>query len=345
MEKQIFLFDTDKSINKEIKKQKLIVDRNPIIVTEAYDTFWKFAYERQEVFYKRLLNMPYPWTDDPIIKEYKFTNVYRACDRVSQYLIKNVIYKKKRDALDTFFRIILFKIFNKIETWELLERYFGDITYSRYNFHKYNQILTDTMQNKETIYSAAYIMPSARLDKSFNRKHTNHLKLIELMIKEKAHIRITNSKSLEEVYKILISYPLIGQFLAYQFAIDINYSELVNYSENDFVVPGPGAINGIKKCFISTGSLKPSEIIEFMKNRQDEEFERLKLKFKNLWGRALQLIDIQNLFCEVDKYSRIAHPEIQGVINRKKIKQKYQVSYKNNIEYFFPPKWEINVKI
>jgi hypothetical protein len=32
------------------------------------------------------------WTDDPILTKNKFTNVYRASDRVSQYMIKHVIY-------------------------------------------------------------------------------------------------------------------------------------------------------------------------------------------------------------------------------------------------------------
>ena len=62
-----------------------------------------------------------------MLATYKFTNAYRASDRVSQYLIRNVIY---RDDLpmsphEVFFRILLFKLFNKIETWELLERAIG----------------------------------------------------------------------------------------------------------------------------------------------------------------------------------------------------------------------------
>ena len=49
------------------------------------------------------------------------TNVYRATDRVSQYLIRNVIYKniKRYKPEDILLRILVFKIFNKIETWEV----------------------------------------------------------------------------------------------------------------------------------------------------------------------------------------------------------------------------------
>lgn len=89
--------------------------------TAVYDAYWHFAAERQEIFERRRKRLPPPWTDDPVLLTNKFTNVYRASDRISQYLIRNVIYTPTLfDADDIVFRILLFKIFNKIETWELL---------------------------------------------------------------------------------------------------------------------------------------------------------------------------------------------------------------------------------
>ena len=48
-------------------------------------TFWRFAAERQAIFFRRFHGEPCPWTDDTILQEHKFTNAYRASDRVSQY--------------------------------------------------------------------------------------------------------------------------------------------------------------------------------------------------------------------------------------------------------------------
>ena len=81
-----------------------------------------------------------------------------------------------------------------------------------------------------------------------------------------------------------------------------------------------------------------------MTDRQRTEFERLGLDFKNLWGRDLQLIDCQNIFCEVDKYARVKHPNIKGNSERTRIKQIYK-SNPNQIDYWFPPKWNINENI
>ncbi len=306
--------------------------------TLVFDTYWRFAVERQNIFMKRVKGIIPPWTNDPIIKNHRFTNVYRASDRVSQYLIKNVIYSGSQKEEDVVFRILLFKIFNKISTWENIQSYSGDITWKAYSFEKYSKALEIQIKNKKPIYSAAYIMPSPGFD--LLKKYQNHLKLIEYMLSGSFTRKLLKTKSLMEVYKLLLSYPSLGKFLAFQFAIDFNYSELINFSEMDYVVAGPGAINGIRKCFSNTGGLTDEEIISEMATRSEKEFSRLGLSFQYLWGREPQLIDCQNLFCEVDKYSRVAHPNILGKVNRVKIKQKYN-KCSGEIPQWYPPKWKL----
>jgi hypothetical protein len=50
------------------------------------------------------------------------------------------------------------------------------------------------------------------------------------------------------------------------------------------------------------------------------------------------------LFCEVDKYARVAHPQIAGRTGRTRIKQKFEPTL-TPIELFYPPKWKLNEKI
>lgn len=314
--------------------------------TPVYDTYWKFAAKRQEVFFNRLGGGDYPWTDDKIIKKYKFTNAYRASDRVSQYLIRNVIYEDDCYTPEDYcFRILLFKLFNKIETWEYLKGAMGEITYSSYNYERYDQLLTERINEKERIYSAAYIMPSGKSCFGFEKKHQNNLKLLEYMMKTGLAQKVAKAKSLKQLYEILLSYPTLGTFLAFQFAIDINYSELCDFNEMSFVVAGPGAKNGIKKCFGDLKGYNYEDIIRYVAERQEEEFEKRGLHFKSLFGRKLQLIDCQNLFCETDKYARVAHPDICGVNSRKRIKQQYTDRGLERIDYFYPPKWGLNDKL
>lgn len=311
--------------------------------THIYDTYWKFATERQNIFFNRYYGKVSQWTEDPILQKYKFTNAYRASDRVSQYLIKHIIYNgNSYSREDQFFRIILFKLFNKIDTWEYLEKKFGDITYADYKFDYYDKELTEALTNNKTIYSAAYIMPSGKSSFGYDKKHQNNLKLLEKMIYDELPEKLSFFKTLDELFKTFLSYPTLGKFLAYQFCIDINYSTLCNFDENSFVVAGPGAINGINKCFQNNQRYSYEDIIKFVQDSQEKEFERLGLKFKTLWGRPLQLIDCQNLFCETDKYSRVAFPSCSSG-NRKRIKQLFAPHDK--MELFYPPKWNINQHI
>lgn len=305
------------------------------------DTYWHFAAERQKVFFARLRGQSPPWTDDRILQKHKFTNAYRASDRVSQFLIRNVIYGDCKDESDIVFRTLLFKLFNKIETWELLQTELGELHFRGFSADKYAKILDMALDRKERIYSAAYIMPSGKQEQ---RKHRFHLELLQRMIAEQLPVRLAECRDLQSVYERLLAYPSVGPFLAFQFAIDLNYSPLVNFSEMDFVVPGPGARDGIRKCIMSLGEYSEADLIRLVADQQLSSFERLGINFMNLWGRPLQLIDCQNLFCEVDKYSRVAHPEYSGVTGRTRIKQVFRAKA-SPISYWYPPKWGINERL
>ena len=318
--------------------------KNTLQATEVYNTYWKFACERQDIFMKKLQGLEQPWTNDKILQNYKFTNAYRASDRVSQYLIKNVIYSENLSDEDVLFRVLLFKFFNKIETWEFLESKLEKIQYKTYKRKAYSNVFDYMFENKMTIYSNAYIMPSGKKEFGNTRKFENHLDLIELMFNNHLLLQIKNCKSLNELYLQLINYPTIGPFLAFQYAIDINYSEICDFDEMEFVVAGPGAKSGIRKCFSNTGKYNESDIIKYVADNQTQEFSKRNLVFKDLWGRKLQLIDCQNLFCETDKYARIAHPNIKGLSNRIRIKQKYTNSNKK-LDLFYPPKWNLNINV
>ena len=314
---------------------------SPARTTIAYDTYWRFAAERQEVFFRKLEGIPPPWTNDLTIARHKFTNAYRAADRVSQYLIRHVIYEGNQSREEVFFRTIIFKLFNKIETWELLQENLGAISYKDFSFHRYDEVLTEAISSKTRIYSAAYIMPSGGTAFGYSAKHRNNLKLLERMMEDEVPRQVSEAHTMRQTFEILRSYPTVGNFLGYQFATDLNYSEICEYSEMEFVVPGPGARDGIHKCFSDLGGLTEAEIIKLVTDRQEHEFQRLGLTFRSLWGRKLQLIDCQNLFCEVSKYARVRHPDVRGVNDRNRIKQIYRPSDKP-LELWFPPKWNIN---
>lgn len=156
--------------------------------------------------------------------------------------------------------------------------------------------------------------------------------------------QLQRTTSLRDAYHLLLAWPTFGPFLAFQYAIDLNYTPLLAHNEHDFVVPGPGALDGLAKCFHTLGDLTPAEAILWLVDCQHREFTRYGLAFDGLWGRPLQPIDVQNLLCEVSKYTRVTHPGFLGRSGRTRIKQRFKPAGVLP-RPFFPPNWGLQPRI
>ena len=254
---------------------------------------------------------------------------------MSQYLLQKVIYDQEREAIDTILRILLFKLFNRVETWEYLISRVGEPDVKSFNPEAYACVLDERFKRDERLYSAAYVMPTPSL--GHIRKHRNHLALLDELLKDGTLAKLTKAVSLEKLYHEFLRIRSFGPFLAFQYAVDLNYSPHFDFSEMDFVVAGPGALRGISKCFKDTGGLTSKEVIFGMASSAEQFFAKQEKPFQNLSGRPLQLVDCQNLFCEVDKYARVRHPEhSQGGPIR--IKQNFKPNCQP-MPLGYPPKW------
>ena len=116
----------------------------------------------------------------------------------------------------------------------------------------------------------------------------------------------------------------------------------MDFDEDEFVVAGPGAIDGISKCFENYKDYKPADIINHVTANQEKYLNEYGVEFQTLFGRKLKPIDCQNLFCEISKYARVAHPNIKGVSGRTRIKQAYSQNQNILPDPFFPDSWGIN---
>lgn len=309
-----------------------------VIATDVLQSYWFVAAERQRMYHRRLRAQPSPWTRDPILSVYRFTNAYRAADRVSQDLIR-VQYAGSQDPEDLLLRTLVYRFFNKPSTWAVAEGAVGSLTAETFDVERISCEMDRLLAQGQRIYSPAYIIPPPPFGAA--RKHLNHLRLAEHVIESGAANSIQAASSLREVFDVISSYPSLGPFLAFQLTIDVNYSTLIDFDENEFVVAGPGARSGIAKCFVDTDGLAPEDIIRWAVDHQQEEFDRYDLEFEDLFGRPLALIDCQNLFCETDKYARVAYPHATGIGQRTRIKQRF-APHAAVPQPFFPPKWGLN---
>ncbi|KAG6837757.1 hypothetical protein H0H93_001684 [Arthromyces matolae] len=288
--------------------------------TVVFDTFWRFAAERKAIDDRRRAGLPQPWSQDPIFQQYAFCNTYRVLDKLSQYLIREVIEKGPQDLQEVIFRVILFNTFMKQGTWELLVDELGPLTWARYKREDYDRVLSNAKKSGTTLYTAAFQKPAPNFE--FKDAHTNHLCLLEILMECDLPGRFKNAKYLAEVYDYLLSFPSMGEFSTYQLVLGLSYTKALNFSSMDFVIAGPGASSGLGKMFglKKLKQMKESvpdieeQLIRWLAMNQDAQFKRLGIEFSGLGPKRLPMdvVDIEHTLCEVDKYARKAHPSVKS---------------------------------
>lgn len=345
---------------------------------ENLQRFLTFAIERMNVFNKKQAGEAPPWTKDEVLTGNKFTNCYRILDRVSQYLLREIIcpyYTEEHDMSlsELFCQIYIFKMFNRIEIWEAIPEEFRDKDNKVRCENKLCELelwgLDYSDRTFEPLFSNAYLMCKATEKHNFSRL-TLYMDSLEKIL-HATDLRanwatIMSSDNLQQRYEILSKYFGFGPFLAYQFAMDFSYAAPMRVDLDEFVVPGPGCMRGMQKVFGADLHLASDyvRILKMMGGRQIDLFKMHGLTFPylqvnnyvqktsqygnlTLKGLAktkqielLAVSDFQNLFCEFDKYSRVAYPDMAAERLRKKIKNKYDFNhaYKPQ-EIVLPPSW------
>lgn len=306
--------------------------------------FWTMLYNREMLAQRRRAGRRPPWTEDAILAEHRFTNVYRAADRVSQYLIQRVLYEGDQSPDEVVFRSLLFRIFNQIETWEILCATLGEApSRATWSAARYGDILTSAAAAGAKLWNNAYMItpPPSTYGAA---KHVGWLNILDAMLTDDVPDYVARATSLAQIYRKLLEYQTVGTFFAMQWTIDLNYSAVVNHSENSFIVAGGGAVRGGRK--LAPHAPSTETLIAVLVARQELAFRELGLEFPWLGGsRRLHLIDVQSGLCEFDKWCRVAHPELGSGKLYARIKQKYELAgYAERPlpPLWFPPKWGLN---
>jgi 5-hmdU DNA kinase-like protein len=250
------------------------VPRRPPQATVVFETYWRFAAERQAILFRRLKGKPPPWTDDPILRSVRFANAYRAGDRrTSQLLIRRVIYEDATYHRGTVFRTLLFRFFNLAATG----RSRRPPSTSR-RLHKRSK--TIIRLRARTPLRASSHLCRRRGDCGNMGSNSSYCDSCS----RRHRTADCGSEVAGGSLDALCRYPSIGPFLAYQLAIDLNYGPTPYFDEMDFVAVGPGAREGIEKCFDSRAGWSDEEIIRWVADCQELEFGSRGLVFSRLWG-------------------------------------------------------------
>ena len=120
-------------------------------VEAAVERLFAFACERHRVYLKRQAGEPKPWTADPILRAYRFCNIYRELDAVTSY-IREHWREPHADDPDCWLAMAIARLVNKITTLEAMGY---PLPWPDKRAH-----FLEVMTSIQTPYGAAYMIPA-----------------------------------------------------------------------------------------------------------------------------------------------------------------------------------------
>lgn len=306
--------------------QQKILEAKPKLNAVAVKHFYDFVTERYKIHIRKdFLKQKAPWTNNPILLQYKFCNIRREHDRQSQYLIKNISTNPCLSIEDKIVNSFYFRAWNNWDTmkdlggpWPAKSLYSSQMKEQVRPI--YQKLATEDPDRKwwSSAYNQGgtkqawrYPNPNRKVDKEdYIPLRVFH---IGPWLKEHNTIeKLLNASDQKVAFEAIREIQGFADFLAYQIFVDLTYIEDFPFSENEFVVAGPGCRNGLNKLFDDYDGLTLEEALFWLADNIDEIFNKIHPPF---WAgrlfvdlpqedRFFSVMCLENCMCEFCKYIR-----------------------------------------
>lgn len=318
--------------------QQKIREAKPKLNVVAVKHLYDFVTERYKIHIRKdFLKQKAPWTKNPILSQYKFCNIRREHDRQSQYLIKNISTNSCLSLEDKIVNSFYFRAWNNWDTmkdlggpWPAKNLYSSQMKEQIRPI--YQKLATEDPDRKWWSsaynqggtkhawkfpqgdgYQRAYKESEAKKYKDWEPDIPLRVFHIGPWLKD-GHVveRLLNAKDQKESFDVIRSIRGFADFLAYQIFVDLTYIEEFPFSENEFVVAGPGCKKGLNKLFDDYDWLTHEEALFWLADNIDEIFNEVHPPF---WAgrlfvdlpqedRFFSVMCLENCMCEFCKYIR-----------------------------------------
>lgn len=258
------------------------------------ERFLYFISERESVRKKKEAGMPRPWTDDEILNTYRFCNVRRMDDRVSQWLLKNW-YQPNPNHHNMVLACTIARTINYPETLE-------ELGFPRtWDPNHFLEVVRDRKRRGEQVFNCAYIV-------STNGLVGEKVKiLLDRVLTPISEFKLEQTTRMEVLARSLLKYWGISTFLAGQITADMRHAYQGGWVDRKYwAYVGPGSRRGLNRLLgkpVSAGMSQSAFEEPFRMVRK-----LIQKKLPKIYDR-LEAIDMQNCLCEFDKYERALHKE------------------------------------
>lgn len=260
---------------------------------EAHTDFWWFVNERHRIYIKKETGKEKPWTNDPILRDWKFCNVFRRLDKQSQWLIKNVIEPAPDDdAAGLLFNIFAFRAFNWYPTYKLIRR-------DNWNPEIAKDQLYAHVSEGGQLTSGAYMIRG----REGIGKYESIVMTLDKIWQERVELidEIFCMPFMQSAWGLILDHEFWGwgPFTAYQVVLDLTYTPILDFASdiNDWTIFGPGAKRGLKEIW---PNIESKHYLEAAKDLWKDQ-----VKYREPHVPELTLQDIEFCLCELQKYRRI----------------------------------------
>jgi hypothetical protein len=248
--------------------------------------FNNYMIERHSIYERRAEGQAYPWTDDPILKEYSFCNVYRELDRVTIWIRENW-REPYADHPNLPFAMAMARQINWPDTLE--EIGFPE----EWKPQHVKNIMQDRMARKEKVYTGAYMLTGTlggtKVEQTVD-------KILTPLYVNFPH----EYSSLENCWKSFLPYAGFSDFMSYEVVTDLRHTKWLCKAPDIMVWanPGPGAKRGLNRIHGREleKSIPKAQLISEMRDL---------LALLNNKPLPLEMRDIEHCLCEFDKYERV----------------------------------------
>ncbi|MAD98728.1 MAG: hypothetical protein Unbinned200contig1000_40 [Prokaryotic dsDNA virus sp.] len=274
------------------------------------NAFFDYLNERENVRLRKEAGDSFPWTEDPILQTYKFTNVRREHDRTSMKL-RELFYTPKYhdDRRSILMNCATFRYFG---TWEFANA-IGWHDYDNFCFNYIEEVAAERLENRERVFTGAYVITNQGISAPKQEVVVHHfLKALWQATPEIVKLAQT-TQSWEQVAKRMMKIQGFGGtgFMTKEILLDTTYTGFWSYKYydnkslpkdwNEWTPIGPGALRGAARI-LGDDEAKPVknqkafDLIMEMTKMQEAFFEH---------DFTLSPTDIQFGLCEFDKYERV----------------------------------------
>jgi hypothetical protein len=275
--------------------------------SENFETLVHYLNERESIRQKRERGEPGPWTTDPILSRYKFTNIMRSEDRTTRWLKKHW-YDPNRDAPQDILALNC-----------AIARYFGSIEFlSDIGFqHEWNPDLlirraTERFAERKKVFTGAYIITNAgSTDPKQIVVVSQFLTPLRFKLDTLVDLAVSSGRW-QPVAEWLQQQPGIGAFMSKEIALDMILTPLLENATDKLTwsPAGPGAIRGLNRLYdrpLQAGASQARALAEMqyllglLKGRLND--------YMPTPGVDYGVTDLQFSLCELDKYLRVKNGE------------------------------------